>query len=97
MIISDPSSLPARVTKEGIPRHLLLSRYQLLEEFGMPRGYKTLDAGAAFWVLSGNIFTFVSVMMWIWLAGDIIIASVTTTTMVLPICGMVYAIALTKR
>jgi hypothetical protein len=97
MVISNPSSLPARVARDGLPRHLLLSRYRLLEEFGMPRGYKMLDAGAAFWVLSGNIFTFVSVMMWIWLSGDIVIALVTTIAMALPICGVVYAIALAKH
>ncbi|PVF92205.1 hypothetical protein CPB86DRAFT_667663, partial [Serendipita vermifera] len=68
MIISNPSSLPARLARDGVPRDLLLNHYALLEEFGMPKGYRFLDAGAAFWVLSGNIFTFVSIMMWVWLA-----------------------------
>ncbi|KAG8755820.1 hypothetical protein FRC14_003631 [Serendipita sp. 396] len=97
MVIFDPSSLPARLTKDAIPRDLLLSRYELLEKFGMPRGYKTLDTGASFWVLSGNIFTFVSVLMWVWLAGDTIISSVTTVAIVLPIFGVFYAIFLTKH
>ncbi|KAG8825465.1 hypothetical protein FRC17_008637 [Serendipita sp. 399] len=97
LTLTDPSSLPARVVLDGIPRQLMLHRYKLLEEFGMPRGYKLLDAGASFWVLSGNIFTFVSVMLWIWLASDITIAAVTTVAMVLPIFGLTYAIALTKH
>jgi hypothetical protein len=97
LIIRDPSSLPARFAKDGIPKQLLLNQYQLLESFGMPRGYRLLDTGAAFWVLSGNVFTFVSVMMWIWLAGDTIIASVTTVAMAVPIFGVAYAIVLTKR
>jgi hypothetical protein len=97
LIILDPSSLPARLAKEGIPKELLLDQYKLLEAFGMPRGYKVLDSGASFWVLSGNIFTFVSVMMWIWLAGDLVIASVTSAVMALPIFGVFYAISLTRR
>ncbi|KAG9055734.1 hypothetical protein FS842_001406 [Serendipita sp. 407] len=96
MIIFDPSSLPARVAKDGIPREILQNRYELLEKFGMPRGYRMLDAGASFWVLSGNLFTFVSVLMWIWLAGDAVISSVTTIVILFPIFGVAYAIFSTK-
>ncbi|KAG8754425.1 hypothetical protein FRC14_005089 [Serendipita sp. 396] len=96
MILFDPSSLPARIAKEGIPREILQNRYELLEKFGMPQGYKRLDTGAGFWVLSGNIFTFVSVLMWIWLVGDTVTSSVTTIVILFPICGIIYGIALTK-
>ncbi|KIM22141.1 hypothetical protein M408DRAFT_292928 [Serendipita vermifera MAFF 305830] len=98
MVVSIPSSLPARIARgEKLPRHLIMNHYKLLEEFGMSPGYKALDFGAAIWITSGNVSTFVSVIMWVWLAEDKAVAGATMVGTVPAILGLVYAFALTKR
>jgi hypothetical protein len=96
LILSAPSSLPTRLTKEGIPKELLLDQYKSSDAFRMPRAYKVLDSGVSLWVSFGNIFNVVRVM-WIWLACDLVIASVTSAVMALPSFGIFYAISLTRH
>ncbi|PVG02946.1 hypothetical protein CPB86DRAFT_779824 [Serendipita vermifera] len=97
IVISDPASVPARLPKEGLSKHRLLDHYQLLEEFGMPWGYRVLDIGAGFWAIFGNAFTLVSFIMWVWLSGDTLIASLTMVVTIPPVFGVAYAMLLTKQ
>ena len=74
-----------------------MDQHELLRAFGMSRGYKALDYGAALWVMSGNVFTFISVTMWIWLSEDIAVAGATMIGTVPAVLGLVYAFSLTWR
>ncbi|KAG9048057.1 hypothetical protein FS842_000492 [Serendipita sp. 407] len=98
MILSDPASLPARISHgDKVPIHLLGKPYELLEQFGMPRGYRVLDFGASIWITAGNLFTFVSVTMWVWLAEDVAVAGASMIGTVPALAGLVYAFTLTRR
>lgn len=98
MIILDSESWPARVARgEKIERHLILDHHKLLREFGMTKGYKVLSYGAGLWISSANIFTFISVTLWVWLALPPEVAGPTMIGTVPVMLGLMYAIALTKR
>lgn len=63
----------------------------------MPSGYKLLDFGASIWIATGNLFTFTSITMWVWLAEEKTVAGPVMIGTVPALLGLVYAFALTKR
>lgn len=98
LAVTDPESLPARVMKGGkVKKKLLGTHYELLEQFGMPEGYRLLDFLTSIWIMTGNIFTLTAVTMWVWLAEKKALAGTTMIITGPAILGLAYAFVLTGR
>lgn len=92
LIITNTASWPARVARgETLGEDLLTSPYKLVEAFGMSRGYRRLDQGAAMWIIFGNLLTFISVILWVYVTEDIAVAGATMVGVVPALLGLTFA------
>lgn len=97
LIVLHSHSWPARIARgEKLSRELLIDSYRLLEAFGMSKGYRVLDQGAAMWIIFGNILTFISVILWVYVAEDIVVAGTTMIAIVPALLGLTFAFYINK-
>jgi hypothetical protein len=93
MVLLDEKSWPSLVARgETLSKRLLTDHWLLLKEFGMSSRYKPMDALFVYIVIFGGLYTFVAVIIWIWLTESYAVAGATMVTVVPAVASVAYGI-----
>ena len=83
LIVNDPTSLPARVARgEPIPASLFKDTHELLRRFGGAPSYQAVDNAFNFVFMFGCMCTFTSLIVWIWLSEERVLAGSVMSTVI---------------
>jgi hypothetical protein len=93
LALSNPDSWPSRAARnEILPENILKNHWVLLGKFGMSPRYQRLDALFVYVVLFGGLYTFIAVILWVWLTSPHIVAGVIMLTVAPAVLSMTYGL-----